>query len=323
MDVLANLLDGPRGRDAYLLRLIMEPPWAVRVQDRAPIGLIALLRGAAWVVPEHGAPVRLEAGSVAVLRGPDSFTFADAPATSPQVVIHPGRRRTTPDGEDLDGAMDLGVRTWGNDPEGSALALIGCYQVSGEVSRRLLDALPTVLVLTPQIWDSPLLPLLGTEIAKDEPGQQAVLDRLFDLLLIAAVRAWFARPESNAPVWYRAHADPIVGRALRALQADPSRPWTVGELARAAGVSRALFARRFAELVGEPPMTYLTGWRLALAADLLQDPDTTVESVARRVGYSNGFALSTAFKRVRGVSPAQHRRRAGSLPHQADLSEPA
>ena len=179
-----------------------------------------------------------------------------------------------------------------------------------------------MLVLTPQIWDSPLLPLLGTEIAKDEPGQQAVLDRLFDLLLIAAVRAWFARPESNAPVWYRAHADPIVGRALRALQADPSRPWTVAELARAAGVSRALFARRFAELVGEPPMTYLTGWRLALAADLLHDPGTTVESVAHRVGYSNGFALSTAFKRVRGVSPAQHRRRAGSLHHQADSSEP-
>lgn len=154
------------------------------------------------------------------------------------------------------------------------------------------------------------LPLLAAETAKDDPGQQAVLDRLFDLLLIAAVRAWFARPEANAPVWYRAHVDPVVGRALRTLHTDPSHPWTVAKLARAAGVSRALFARRFTELVGEPPMTYLTGWRLALAADLLHEPGATVEAVARRVGYSNGFALSTAFKRVRGISPAQHRLKA-------------
>lgn len=93
--MLANLLDGPRGRDPFLFRMIMEPPWSVRVQDEAPLGMIAMLRGAAWVVPERGDPVQLGAGEVAVLKGPDAFTFADSPATPPQVVIHPGRRRTT------------------------------------------------------------------------------------------------------------------------------------------------------------------------------------------------------------------------------------
>lgn len=78
-------------------------------------------------------------------------------------------------------------------------------------------------------------------------------------------------------------------------------------LAREVGVSRAAFARRFTELVGEPPMSYLTGWRLALAADLLSDPATTLASAAHRVGYSSAFALSTAFKRVRGVSPREYR----------------
>ncbi|HTF49128.1 MAG TPA: helix-turn-helix transcriptional regulator, partial [Pseudonocardia sp.] len=68
-------------------------------------------------------------------------------------------------------------------------------------------------------------------------------------------------------------------------------------------------ARRFAEQVGEPPMAFLTGWRLALAADLLREPDATLESVARQVGYSTPFALSTAFKRVRGISPREHRAR--------------
>jgi AraC-like DNA-binding protein len=73
-------------------------------------------------------------------------------------------------------------------------------------------------------------------------------------------------------------------------------------------VSRASLARRFTDLVGEPPMTYLAGWRLAMAADLLLEPDSTLEAVARRVGYSSAFALSTAFKRVQGVSPQEYRR---------------
>jgi AraC-like DNA-binding protein len=91
------------------------------------------------------------------------------------------------------------------------------------------------------------------------------------------------------------------------LHNNPEHPWAVATLAEAVGVSRAALARRFTELVGEPPMTFLTGWRLALAADLLRDPGTTIGAAARRVGYSNAFALSAAFKRVRGVSPQQYR----------------
>ena len=134
-----------------------------------------------------------------------------------------------------------------------------------------------------------------------------MLDRLLDLLLIAVLRAWFARPEAKAPAWYRAHADPVVGRALRLLRTAPREPWTVASLAAEAGISRAALARRFNELVGEPPMTYLTSWRIALAADLLREPGATIGSVAQQVGYGSPFALSTAFKRVRGVSPQQHR----------------
>ena len=134
-----------------------------------------------------------------------------------------------------------------------------------------------------------------------------MLDRLLDLLLISALRAWFARPDAAPPAWYAANADPLVGRALQLLHHNPARPWTVGSLATATGVSRATLARRFTTLVGEPPMQFLTGWRLALAADLLRDPDTTLSAVAPRVGYSSPFALSTAFKRARGVSPREHR----------------
>ena len=101
----------------------------------------------------------------------------------------------------------------------------------------------------------------------------------------------------------------MVGRALRLLQDDPAHPWTVASLATKAAVSRAAMARRFTDLVGEPPMSYLTAWRLALAADRLRDTDDTIAVIARDVGYGSAFALSSAFKRVYGVSPQEHRTR--------------
>ena len=202
----------------------------------------------------------------------------------------------------------VGTRSWGNSSEeGSTVMLNGTYELAGEVSRRLLAALPPILVLGADEWESPLLDLLAREIVKDDPGQEAVLDRLLDLLLISALRAWFARPDGDAPSWYRAYGDPVVGPALRLIHNDPGHPWTVAELAAHSGASRAALARRFTELVGETPMAFLTEWRLALAADLLLEPGATIGSVAARVGYRSPFALSAAFKRVRGVSPQQYR----------------
>ena len=94
---------------------------------------------------------------------------------------------------------------------------------------------------------------------------------------------------------------------MRLLQESPAEAWTIGALASQTRVSRATLARRFAEVVGQPPMEFLTEWRLTLAADLILDPRETVASVARTVGYGSPYALSAAFKRVRGVSPHEHR----------------
>jgi AraC-like DNA-binding protein len=314
MDPLAALLDGPRAHGAFLLRSVLRPPWSLRIEDRAPLTLVAVVTGDAWIVPDRGAPARLVAGDVAIARGPEPYLFADDPATPPQAVILPGQECRTPDGEHLTGLTDTGVRTWGSaaggKTGGETVLLTGTYPAVGEVSRRLLAALPQVLVVRADDWDSPLVPLLAEEIGRDVPGQEAVLDRLLDLLLIAALRTWFARPDSAAPAWYRAHEDAVVGQALRLLQDQPDRPWTVAGLAAGTGVSRAALARRFTGTVGEPPMAYLAAWRLALAADLLrQQPDATIGAIARQVGYGSSFALSAAFKREYGRSPQQYRSR--------------
>ncbi|WLQ37364.1 AraC family transcriptional regulator [Streptomyces castrisilvae] len=309
MDALAELLDGPRARGALLLRMVMEPPWSVRIEDRAPLCLMSVTSGEAWIMPEGEAePVLLRPGDLAVARGPDPYTVADRPGTEPRARIGPGGTCATLLGEPLSQSMELGVRTWGNARDGSAVVLVGTYLLDGEISGRLLDALPPLLVLPPGGRTGPLLTLLDNEIARDEPGQSTMLDRLLDLLLIDALRTWFSRPGAEPPTWYLAMADPVVGRALRLLRDEPAHPWTVAGLAARTGVSRAALARRFTDLVGEPPMAYLTGRRLAVAADLLRETDATVEAVARKVGYGQAFAFSTAFKRVRGVSPQEYRR---------------
>ncbi|WP_433346311.1 AraC family transcriptional regulator [Microtetraspora malaysiensis] len=313
MDALARLVEGPRARGAFLLQTIMTPPWSVRIEDRAPLSLVTVVRGEAWVVPDRGDAVRLRPGDVTITRGPDAYTFAGDPATPPRVVIHPGQRCTTPDGEDVSEAMHLGVRTWGDSLDGPVALLVGTYRPSSEISRRLLDALPPLLALPGDAWESPLIALLEQEISRDAPGQEVVLDRLLDLLLVTVLRAWFSRPDANTPGWYNASGDPVVGPALRLLHGDPAHPWTVSALATEVGASRAALYRRFTELVGEPPMAYLTGWRLAMAADLLRDSDATIGAVAGQVGYGSAFALSTAFKRVRGVSPREFRRTAVSI----------
>ncbi|MER6778611.1 MULTISPECIES: AraC family transcriptional regulator [unclassified Streptomyces] len=316
MDTLTGLLEGPKARGAFLLKAVYNPPWAVRIEDRAPLSVATMVHGSSWLLPDGGEPVRIGPGDVAVVRGPEPYTIADSPDTPVQVTVDPDQRCSTSDGEDVTESMALGLRTWGAQFQeaGSAVMLSGTYQAPGEIGRRLLAALPTIVVRPAAAADATLIGLLASEISRDEPGQELVLDRLLDLLLIGVVRTWLADPGSGAPGWYRAQGDPVVGRALRLLHENPARGWTVEELAHKAGVSRASLARRFTELVGEPPMAYLTGWRLALAADLLREPDATVATVARRVGYGSAFALSTAFKRVRGVSPQEFRTGAAAAP---------
>jgi AraC-like DNA-binding protein len=308
MNTFSGFLTGPRAQGAFLLRSELDPPWSLRIQDEALLTVAAVVRGNAWVLLDDGTQRELHVGDVAVFRGPDHYTVADSPATAPQVIIHPGQVCTTPDGTNVQQAMSLGVRTWGNSADGQTTLLTGTYQGAGELSRRLTETLPVLITLRAGEWDCPVIPLLAAEIIKDQPGQEAVLDRLLDLLVIAVLRAWFAQHKSGTPSWYRGQSDPVVGHALRSTHNKPAHPWTVDELARTNRVSRAALARRFHALVGEPPMTFLNGWRLALAADLLLEQDATVSAVSRQVGYGSPFTFSAAFKRSYGLSPLAYRR---------------
>jgi len=307
MDTLGGILDAPRARGAFALRATMSSPWSLRILAESPLTLLAGITGEFWVVPDDGEPIRIGPGDVAVTRAPDLYTVAESPTAEPNIVIHPNQDCRDLDGNSLLDELTHGVRTWGTDPDGSTVFIVGAYEHLSDISDRLLRALPPVLSLRHDDWESPLVPLLCEEVVKDEPGQAAVLDRLLDLLVTAVLKAWFAKHDSSRPDYWRHQGDRIVEKALRIMHDEPARPWTLDTLASEAGASRASLARRFHDLVGEPPMTFLKNWRMAMAADLLCQADETVSTVAEKVGYSTPFAFSAAFKRVRGMSPQEHR----------------
>jgi AraC-like DNA-binding protein len=307
VDPLSDLLEGVRARTAAFCQAILNPPWALRIADGAALALATTLRGHAWIVPDHGEPTLIRTGDVAIIKGPRHYNVSDDPATVPDVIVHHDNRLTSVDGTDITAALRLGPRTSGYTRDGSAIVASGTYQISSDVTERLLNALPDIVLVPAAEAQNPVMALLAQEVGRDGPAQDIVLARLLDIALVATLSAWFARPDAQAPGWYRAQSDPQAGPALRLMHDDPAHPWSVGELAAKVGCSRAAFARRFTALVGEPPITYLTHWRMALAADLLRTSDLTIETIAHRVGYANAFALSVAFKRTRGVSPTQYR----------------
>lgn len=304
-DALTQLLDDVRPRGALFARSFMRPPWALRFEDDAPLAVVAMLDGDGWLDAGDGEPVALGSGDVAIVVGVAPYTVSQQPGAAPRVVVHDPERCTEVGGRRFDETTELCSHT----PTGAdeAVLLHAAFPVHGSVRGRLLDGLPRVLVVRRDELPHSALASIEAELRAARPGQRAVLDRLLELLLVTTLREWLDRSDTEAPPWFQAQKDPIVGAALQLIHDEPARPWTVAELARATAVSRAAFARRFAELVGEPPMTYLACWRMCLAADLLRETDDTVGTIASQVGYANAYALSVAFKRIHGVRPSDFR----------------
>lgn len=297
MDVLADLLDRAHARGGAFGRMVLAAPWGVTFQTPLPLAVHAVLGGEAWV-SANDSSVRLLAGDVALVRGPGASHLGSC--EQPQLVV-----------------LENAIERFGTTPrelifpgEPIAELVCGAYTFSGDLCTAMLDALPPIVHLRAGADTAALrslLALLADEIARAQPGQQVVLDRFLDLILVHALRSHYARPESTPPRWYLALDDRPVGAALRSIHERPAHNWTVASLAAVAGLSRAAFARRFAELVGEPPLTYLTNWRMKLARELLRDPRATLAQVAQEIGYSNEYAFAAAFKRHTGEPPGRWR----------------
>ena len=187
------------------------------------------------------------------------------------------------------------------------------YDYDLDVAQPLMGLLPHVLhVPVDPVGGrsvAAIVDLLAGEIGLKEAGSRAAAARLIDLLLIAAIRRWAEeQPDGAPPSWLAALRDPLIGHVLGLLHDRPGESWTLEKLASEVHVSRATLARRFNEAVGEPPLAYLSNWRMQLAAQRLKHTTDTVESIARDVGYSSEYAFNRAFSRHRGQPPGRYRR---------------
>lgn len=290
----------------------MDPPFAIDVHDGAALTVIVAISGNAWITTAGSAPQSLTPGQAATVRGPAPYGVTDSPGRAPTVIIRDGQSCRTPDGDHLEVTMSRGVRTWGNCPDGATVLLIGTYQTAAATGQLVTAALPSLAVFDSEETSPTLLTLLEYELTHPGLGQAGALDRILDLLLLHLVRVCVDRAAGTLPSWAAGNRDATVAQALALLHEEPAAPWTVAELARRALVSRATMAARFHSAVGQPPMAYLTTWRLALAADRLASSTATTAVIAGEIGYSNAFTFSAAFSRIYGVSPTVYRRSAQS-----------
>nr|WP_235488021.1 cupin domain-containing protein [Streptomyces roseoverticillatus] len=201
MDLLDDYLSGVRARGAVFCSTVSVPPWGMRFTEPAPLTLSAMLRGDAWLVPDTGDPVELPRGGIALVRARSPYTVADRPGSRPLVLVD-GDDRCTLVGDPAEPGRNWRVtgRTVGDAADSATDLLVTAgYRVGSDLCRPLLDALPPIAIVRPDPGLSALLDLIAAEVEHDEPGQQVVLDRFLDLLLVRALRTWFAHPGATPP----------------------------------------------------------------------------------------------------------------------------
>ncbi|HEY6512982.1 MAG TPA: AraC family transcriptional regulator [Burkholderiaceae bacterium] len=320
MDALSDVLKSVRFDGALYVNAEFTAPWSMRGR----YGLASVrqrLAGAEHVVYFH--LITEGACKVKLADGDEVLDLAVG-----DLVLFPRDDRHLL-GSDLHVApLDAENFNGGNDPApglvplrhggGGAVTRFVCGYLACNrgMCRPLLDALPRVLRIP--IGDGAasglLHELLHLGVVESSsaalPGAQSTLAKLAELMFVEAMRRYAARLPPGSKGWLAAVHDAQVGRALALLHGEPARAWTVDELARAVALSRSALAERFAALVGEPPMQYLTHWRLALAARTLRSGSEALSRVAERSGYESQAAFNRAFKREFGLPPAAWRRAA-------------
>jgi AraC-like DNA-binding protein len=321
IDALSDVLRTVRLTGALFFLVEASDPWALQIPDGATLAPVTLpraqhiisyhlvTRGSCWGGLLDGAPVRLEAGDVLVLPRGDPYFMSMARGL-----------RGGPDHAEVlmfmrqmgAGQLPFTVVEGGGGPDRLHLVcgFLGC---DIRPFNPVLARLPRLLHLrrTASSPDDPLSQLIDFAVAESRErraGGECVRLRLSELMFVEVVRRYLATLPPAQTGWLASLRHPLIGRAVGLLHERPAQAWTLARLAKDVGLSRSALAERFTHFVGDPPMQYLTRWRMQLAARLLADGAEKVSAVAAEVGYEPEAAFSRAFKKVAGVAPATWRR---------------
>jgi AraC-like DNA-binding protein len=315
-DVLSDVLRAVRLTGAVYFDFELSSPWVAEAPPSSEIASKVMpgaqrvieyhvvARGACWGQAVGQTPIRLGEGDLIVFPQGDAHVLSSAPGMRAAPDLSMFARPSK--------ALPLVYEMGGGGPERTRVVcgFLGCDE---RPYNPLLMALPPVIHLAADGrgsspgWLGTLLNIAVAESGSARAGGENVLSRLSELMFVEAVRRYLDGLPADQLGWLAGVRDPVVGQALAAIHSRPREEWTVERLARFAGLSRSVFAERFTDMIGQPPMQYLALWRMQLASRLLLDGHG-VASAADAVGYESEAAFSRAFKKLVGRAPATWRK---------------
>lgn len=306
MDPLNEVLQDLRLGQGYYCHSELRAPWGVDFPDQQWASFHFVAEGRACVLLGEKL-IPLEAGDFVLMPQGRAHGLASSAKATRVAFAALKLEQTAPNAAKLR-AGGSGERS---------VFVCGGARFSGPAAPPLLAHLPELILVRKETraefdWLRPTLEAMAHEVGSARPGAAAVMTRLADILIIQAVRTWAASEPTADGGWLSALRDPQVGRSLALMHREPGKDWDIEGLARAVGMSRAVFAERFASLVGQPPKQYLTHWRMRLASQWLREEGLNLAQVADRLGYGSEAAFSRAFKKHHGESPGSHRQRSAA-----------
>jgi AraC-like DNA-binding protein len=301
-DLLSEVLQDFRITANSYGRCELAHPWGISFAPQSEARFHFVVSGGCWLRASKRGWQPLHAGDIVLLpRGAGHALASDARGSLRPLEELP--------------LEEIGERTYALQAGGSgAPTVLVCCSVgfAAPAAHPLLELMPPLLLLRGGAASDPVLPTLldamASEALERRVGAATLMARLADVIILRVIRAWVESRAADAEGWLAAMRDERIGRALAAIHRKPGEPWSVESLAAVAGVSRSIFAERFAKLVGMPPARYVARWRMHVASGWLQNERASVAEVAARLGYESEAAFSRAFKRFVGVPPSALRR---------------
>ena len=302
MDVLTDVLNALELKGWLSSRRELAPPWRYDfAAGRDSIFHLLSFGGGYLSVEGDPTPLRVEAGAVLLFPHGHAHSICDDLASPLTQVLH------------VDYEAQREYQVFPSAGEGSKMvALCGAFHLENPGTFPLLRSLPKVIHIPAEQGRmvqgfAEIVHLMAHESAAPRPGAEVMLRRLTEMLFIQVVRVWIDQQAEATGGWLAALRDQPISTALGLIYQSPERGWKVEELAEAVALSRSAFSARFTRLVGEPPITYLTRWRMHRATRLLKN-DVQMETIAELLGYESEVAFRKAFKREVGMPPARYRK---------------
>jgi AraC-like DNA-binding protein len=327
-DTLSDLLRAVRLRGAVFFHVEGIPPWVAEAPPARQV-IPVVMPGAEHLIEFHGVvagscwagivgetPVRLEAGDVILFPQGDPHVMSSSPGMrAPSVAMN---RYLSPRPPQLPYALSMRDEEGtpaspGSLPVESSTLVCGFLGFDARPFNPLLASLPRVLrisggTLGVDSWVPAFMRTVVNESDAKRPGGEAVLERMSEMLFVEVLRRHIDSLPAEQTGWLAGMRDPAVGRALALIHEKPSEAWTLERLGEEAGLSRSSLHERFVYFIDQPPMQYVTQWRIQVASGLLRETNAKLSEVATGVGYESEAAFSRAFKRVAGISPGAWRK---------------